>query len=248
PAARGGAAHVAHPRHLPRVRALAPAGAPLRGTRRGRARRRRPRPGSAPGGAGGPAQAGAGDARRHPGPAAALPRPHLDAVLREPGPALRGGGAPPRAGGGLHRLRPRPLPDPPAPRAGEEGVPVSATPSRPRRGAERLYADLGTLTDARRRREFLRRHPALVSAQAAARAREIFTRQGDDVRLARLELNVGNIYHRQDRFAEALAAYEQAYERLLPHRNVEGIAVALGNMAMCLITLNDFGRALETHQ
>ena len=83
---------------------------------------------------------------------------------------------------------------------------------------------------------------------AAARAREIFTREGDDLRLARLELNVGNIYHRQDRFAEALRVYEQAYERLLPHRNVEGIAVALGNMAMCLISLNDFARALETHR
>jgi CHAT domain-containing protein len=82
---------------------------------------------------------------------------------------------------------------------------------------------------------------------AAAAAREIFARQGDEVRAARLELNVGNIYHRQDRFAEALRAYEVAYERLLPHENDEGIAVALGNMAMCLISLNDFPRALETH-
>jgi tetratricopeptide (TPR) repeat protein len=83
---------------------------------------------------------------------------------------------------------------------------------------------------------------------AAARAREIFTAQGDELRLCRLELNVGNIHHRQDRFAEALRSYEQAYERLLPLRNVEGIAVALGNMAMCLITLNDFPRAMETHE
>jgi len=83
---------------------------------------------------------------------------------------------------------------------------------------------------------------------AAARAREIFTREGDDVRLARLEINVGNIYHRQDRFAEGLGAYEQSYQRLLPHRNVEGLAVALGNMAVCLISLNDFPRALETHR
>ena len=84
--------------------------------------------------------------------------------------------------------------------------------------------------------------------EAAARARAIFTAEKDDLRLARLELNVGNIYHRQDRFAEALRCYEQAYERLVPFKNVEGIAVALGNMAMCLITLNDFPRALETHQ
>jgi CHAT domain-containing protein/predicted negative regulator of RcsB-dependent stress response len=84
--------------------------------------------------------------------------------------------------------------------------------------------------------------------EAAARAREIFAREGDDLRLARLELNVGNIYHRQDRFAEALTAYERAYERLLPHKDVEGIGVALHNMAMDLISLNDFPRALETHR
>ena len=82
---------------------------------------------------------------------------------------------------------------------------------------------------------------------AARRAREIFSRLGDEMRLARLEINVGNIYHRQDRFAEALASYERAYEQLTRFRNVEGIAAALGNMAMCLITLNDFPRAMETH-
>lgn len=84
--------------------------------------------------------------------------------------------------------------------------------------------------------------------EAAERARQIFAREGDELRLARLEINVGNIRHRQDRFAEALACYERAYERLVPFKNVEGIAVALGNMAMCLITLNDFPRALETHR
>ena len=80
--------------------------------------------------------------------------------------------------------------------------------------------------------------------EAAARAREIFTREGNALRLSRLELNVGNIYHRQDRFVEALRSYELAYERLVPLRDVEGIGVALSNMAMCLITLNDFARAL----
>jgi tetratricopeptide (TPR) repeat protein len=83
---------------------------------------------------------------------------------------------------------------------------------------------------------------------AAARAREIFIGEGDELRLARLEVNVGNIYHRQDRFAEALRCYEQGYERLLRLQNVEGIAGALSNMAMCLISLNDFPRALTTHR
>ena len=84
--------------------------------------------------------------------------------------------------------------------------------------------------------------------QAAERAREIFTRVDDQRRLARLEINVGNIYHRQDRFEESIAHYERAYQGLLPYKDVEGIAVVLSNMAVCLISLNDFPRALATYQ
>ena len=62
---------------------------------------------------------------------------------------------------------------------------------------------------------------------AADRARAIFTAVGDDRRLARLDLNVANVFHRQDRLAEALASYERAYERLLPYQDVEGIGVGL---------------------
>lgn len=80
------------------------------------------------------------------------------------------------------------------------------------------------------------------------RAREIFTRLGDPWRLARLEINAGNIFHRQDRFEEALTHYEQAYEGLLSHQDAEGMAVVLSNMAVCLISLNDFPRALATYQ
>jgi CHAT domain-containing protein len=82
---------------------------------------------------------------------------------------------------------------------------------------------------------------------AAARARAIFLQLDDRWRLARLEINVANIHHRQDRFIEALATYERAYEQLLPHRDAEGLAAALHNMAVCLIVLNDFDRALETY-
>jgi len=85
---------------------------------------------------------------------------------------------------------------------------------------------------------------------AAEEARAIFAKEGDDWRLARLELNAGNIYHRQDRFAEALERYELAYRHFLPHqeRDPEAVAVALHNMAMCLITMNDFRRALSTYE
>src|SRR5262252_6895392 len=80
------------------------------------------------------------------------------------------------------------------------------------------------------------------------RAREIFARFDEPWRLARLEINVGNIYHRQDRFEKSIAHYERAYQGLLPHKDVEGIAVVLSNMAVCLISLNDFPRALATYQ
>jgi CHAT domain-containing protein len=83
---------------------------------------------------------------------------------------------------------------------------------------------------------------------AAQRAREIFASQGDSVRLARLEINTGNIFHRQDRFAEALSCFERAYAQLVPDKDTEGIAAALHNIAVCQIGLNDFRAALETYQ
>jgi CHAT domain-containing protein len=82
----------------------------------------------------------------------------------------------------------------------------------------------------------------------AAEAKTILQQIGDAQRLGHLEINVGNIYHRQDRFEEALACYERAYESLLPFRDSEGLAVALYNMAVCLISLNDFPRALASYQ
>ena len=82
----------------------------------------------------------------------------------------------------------------------------------------------------------------------AERAREIFRRQGNTHRLARLEINVGNIYHRQDRFSEALAFYGQAYDELLKHDDAEGLAAVLSNISLCHISLNDFPRALEFHR
>jgi CHAT domain-containing protein/tetratricopeptide (TPR) repeat protein len=84
--------------------------------------------------------------------------------------------------------------------------------------------------------------------KAANRAGEIFTRLNDAWRLARLDINLGNIFHRQDRFEEAISQYERAYEGLLPYKDAEGIAVVLSNMAMCLISLNDFPRSLDCYR
>jgi CHAT domain-containing protein len=82
---------------------------------------------------------------------------------------------------------------------------------------------------------------------AAERAREIFTSAEDAVRLARLDINVGNIFHRQDRFREALDCYERAYSELLPDKDVEGLIAALHNVAMCLIMLNEYEKASSAY-
>src|SRR6266849_5180336 len=83
---------------------------------------------------------------------------------------------------------------------------------------------------------------------AGERAGAIFRKQGNTRRLARLEINLGNIYHRQDRFTEALAFYERAYEQILVHDDAEGLAAVLSNLSLCHISLNDFPKALELHQ
>jgi CHAT domain-containing protein len=86
-------------------------------------------------------------------------------------------------------------------------------------------------------------------AQAAAdRAREIFSAAGETVRLARLEINVANIFHRQDRFSEALACYQRAYSQLAPDKDAEGIIAALHNMAVCLTSLNEHEKAQEAYE
>ena len=59
---------------------------------------------------------------------------------------------------------------------------------------------------------------------AAAEARRIFEASGNRWRIARLDINIGNIYHRQDRFAEALACYQRARHEFLSHADVEATA------------------------
>ncbi len=119
--------------------------------------------------------------------------------------------------------------------------------------AFRLYESLGAWDEAARTLSSSIQPLILLGEyeqafQAAERAREIFARLNDPRRLARLEINVGNIYYRQDRFEESIAHYERAYTELMPYKDTEGMAVVLSNMAVCLISLNDFPRALATYQ
>ncbi|MGH9491397.1 MAG: CHAT domain-containing protein [Terriglobales bacterium] len=97
-------------------------------------------------------------------------------------------------------------------------------------------------------------------ARAAGRcAQRIFAAHGEATRLARLEINLGNIDHRQDRFPQALAHYQRAYDHLLAlgprpaaggaarQADIEGIIAALHNIAMCSIVTNDYVRARQAH-
>ena len=89
------------------------------------------------------------------------------------------------------------------------------------------------------------------SALAAAKeAKAIFEKQGNQWRVARVELNLGNIYERQDRIEDALKCYERAYEYLSVRgeEDPEGLAVVLHNMAVSCVRLNEFRRAMTTYQ
>jgi len=119
--------------------------------------------------------------------------------------------------------------------------------------AFRLYESLGAWDEAARTLSSSIQPLILLGEyeqafQSAESAREIFLRFNDSWRLARLEINVGNIYHRQDRFEEAITHYERAYTGLMPYKDVEGMAAIFSNLAMCLINLNDFPRSLDCYQ
>lgn len=80
----------------------------------------------------------------------------------------------------------------------------------------------------------------------AKRATAIFERLHDDLRLARVALNLGNVYYRQDRPAEALEQYRIAHETLAAQGEPRDIAAVLSNIAVCSVSLGEFESA-ERH-
>lgn len=82
----------------------------------------------------------------------------------------------------------------------------------------------------------------------AQKAREIFKKHRDRLRLARLDSNMGNLLYRQDRFAEALLLYERASRELRRLGQARDVAAALSNIAVCYISLNDFVRAEQCYR
>ncbi|MGB7623460.1 MAG: CHAT domain-containing tetratricopeptide repeat protein [Terriglobia bacterium] len=87
-----------------------------------------------------------------------------------------------------------------------------------------------------------------IGLREAERAREIFERHHDTARLARLEVNRGNLFHRMDRFQEAIKCYNYALEVLEFSEDYEAIAGIRSNRATCLIALNRFEDALNSYQ
>jgi len=83
---------------------------------------------------------------------------------------------------------------------------------------------------------------------AADRARELFAAEGDQVRIARLDIMIGNLLHRQDRFAEAMQYYEQAHDALVPLGDADGLLSVIHNKAVTLTTLNDFHAARGAYE
>ena len=77
----------------------------------------------------------------------------------------------------------------------------------------------------------------------AKRAKQIATLLGDELLLARLNINFGNVLHRQDRFADAVESYEAALGSLSRLGQRRDCAVAFLNLAVCHISLNDFKAA-----
>ena len=80
------------------------------------------------------------------------------------------------------------------------------------------------------------------------KARKIFKAQGDELRLARLDSNLGNLLHRQDRVEEALVLYRRAEQSLERLDAADDLAIVLNNLAVCYISLQDFPKALDTYR
>ncbi len=82
----------------------------------------------------------------------------------------------------------------------------------------------------------------------ALRARKIFEKHGDLLRLARLDTNLGNLLYRQDCFEGALEHYRHAERELRRRGEPTDVAAVLSNIAVCHISLNNFAEALNAYQ
>lgn len=82
----------------------------------------------------------------------------------------------------------------------------------------------------------------------AERSRELFSRMGDRVRLARLDANVAVVRHRQHDFEGALRLSLRAYERLRAQGTSQDVAVTLRNMLVCHVGLRNIALACDLYE
>ncbi len=82
----------------------------------------------------------------------------------------------------------------------------------------------------------------------AEHARVRFREAGDDLRLARLELNLGNLYYRQDRYQDAMRHYEEARGKLAVSGQPQDYAAVLSNSAVCRTGMGQFSEALANYR
>ena len=84
--------------------------------------------------------------------------------------------------------------------------------------------------------------------QWANRAEQIFLAQGDVLRLARLDSNVGNLYFRQDRPREALVRYQRALDGFEGTGLATDTVAVLSNLAVCETNVGNFPAALDCYR
>lgn len=82
----------------------------------------------------------------------------------------------------------------------------------------------------------------------AALARRVFVRHRDAVRIARLDTNTGNIFHRLDRPAEALRWYDRALRTFRRLRDADGAALAEFNRGNVLVLLGRIDEARTAYE
>jgi len=82
----------------------------------------------------------------------------------------------------------------------------------------------------------------------ADRARVVFQEVGEDFRLARLEVNVGTLYQRLGRMADALACYDGVVGKLEESSDPESAAIVAINRSVALMLLYRFDEAMEGFQ
>jgi CHAT domain-containing protein len=84
--------------------------------------------------------------------------------------------------------------------------------------------------------------------EKADQAKDIAIRHGDELLLGRVEINFGNILHRQDRFRDAVEHYQLGLEKLTRLEQPRDCAIALINLAVCHISLHDFRQAEQAYK